>query len=244
MYEIHNPALDETSRRDKPLIEEAYLRERALRDLVARGDREGAKRLIETYPLADKMLKRLPLNTLRAAKNAFVVLNTILRLSAEQGGLPPMILHGISSDFAGRIERMKDLEETSALRNRMIDTYCEAVRKYSMNNHSRAVRAATEYILTHLDEKIGLAKLAGEMQYTPSYLSRQFRREYSQTVGAYIREKKMEEARFLLSETDESLSLIADKLGYDNVSYFIGVFRRSTGTTPGKYRDLHKDALS
>ncbi len=239
MTEIHNPSSDDENRMDEILIEESYRRERALRDCVSRGDSPGAREQLQGFPLASRMKERLPLNELRAYKNGLIILNTILRLSAEQGGLTPMMLHGISSDFARRIERIREAEEGEALRDRMVNTYCEAVHRFTLTNHSRAVRAAIAYILSHLDEKITLNTLAKEARCTPSYLSRRFQKEYGSTVGAYIRERRMDEARYLLIDTQEPLARIAEKIGYEDTSYFIRVFRLASGMTPGRYRNLY-----
>ena len=47
---------------------------------------------------------------------------------------------------------------------------------------------------------------------------------------------KMEEAKRLLAVTKKSAAEIALYLGYSSQSYFVKVFKRQFGITPGEYR--------
>ena len=47
---------------------------------------------------------------------------------------------------------------------------------------------------------------------------------------------RVEEAKRLLNNTDDSLLDIAIGVGFDNQSYFTSVFKKLTGLTPGQYR--------
>jgi AraC family transcriptional regulator len=47
---------------------------------------------------------------------------------------------------------------------------------------------------------------------------------------------RMNEARRLLRETNESIVNIALDVGYSNPSHFAKLFRRENGLTPSKYR--------
>jgi YesN/AraC family two-component response regulator len=52
----------------------------------------------------------------------------------------------------------------------------------------------------------------------------------------------MEEAKRLLLSTDYSINEIAQRVGYDNFSYFSHVFRDKTGMTPNEYRSIKNSA--
>jgi YesN/AraC family two-component response regulator len=53
-------------------------------------------------------------------------------------------------------------------------------------------------------------------------------------------DRLMQEARKLLLSTDLSVSEISYKLNYDDNSYFNKVFKKETGLTPKRFRDIHK----
>jgi AraC family transcriptional activator of pobA len=55
-----------------------------------------------------------------------------------------------------------------------------------------------------------------------------------------LMDRLMQEARKLLMSTDLSVSEISYKLNYDDNSYFNKVFKKETGLTPKRFRDIHK----
>jgi AraC-like DNA-binding protein len=236
----HNPAVDPTYRVEAASIARRYEYERGIRDAVARGDRAALSSAIgggfETRPF----YHRLPGNPLRIEKNLTVVLNTILRNSAEAGGLLPLLVHGISDEFAVRIEQARRVDDMAPLRTEMMYRYCDAVRRHSIAHHSMPVRLVTTRILTDLAADHSLSELAEVAGCSPSYLSRLFRAEYGTTIGAFIRERRIAEARWMLAQSDTPLAEITDALGFGSLNYFRRVFRQVTGTTPGVYRRQYR----
>ena len=52
----------------------------------------------------------------------------------------------------------------------------------------------------------------------------------------YVRERRIARARELLRSTPMSIEEIATALGYDEPTSFFRAFKRTTGQTPGAYR--------
>ena len=73
------------------------------------------------------------------------------------------------------------------------------------------------------------------------YLSHAFKREYGISPIHYVITKRIEESKYLLAETDLSMSQIAQLLGFSSLSYFSQVFRRTQGVTPMEYRQRTKN---
>lgn len=81
-----------------------------------------------------------------------------------------------------------------------------------------------------------------EMMYiSENYLNKLCKQYKSKTAGELIRERIIIEAQRLLYHTSDSVSQIADNLGFENLSYFIIYFKRSTGTTPEEFRRRMKN---
>ncbi|MGB8489676.1 MAG: AraC family transcriptional regulator [Bacteroidales bacterium] len=55
-----------------------------------------------------------------------------------------------------------------------------------------------------------------------------------------LTDRLMQEARKLLTYSELSVSEISYKLNFDDNSYFNKVFRKQTGLTPKRFRDIHK----
>ena len=58
------------------------------------------------------------------------------------------------------------------------------------------------------------------------------------TVGEHVRERRIEQARRLLVESDAPLFEIAARVGFADHSHFTRTFRRRFGIPPGEYRRL------
>ena len=83
-----------------------------------------------------------------------------------------------------------------------------------------------------------LTDLANVGGVHPVHLSREFRRRYQVTIGEYARKRRIDRASELLSNSDLSLSEIAQTCGFSDQSHFCALFKRYSGMTPAKFRDL------
>jgi AraC family transcriptional regulator len=82
-----------------------------------------------------------------------------------------------------------------------------------------------------------LTELAAEAGVHPGHLARAFRRALGTTVCEYSRSLRLEWAAARL-EGEGSLAEIAVEAGFADQSHFTRAFRRGTGLTPGRYREL------
>ena len=57
------------------------------------------------------------------------------------------------------------------------------------------------------------------------------------TIKEYCNNLKLEDARKLLAETNFSVTEIAYDSGFNDVSYFISLFKEKYGTSPLKFRN-------
>lgn len=96
-----------------------------------------------------------------------------------------------------------------------------------------AVRA---YIQRHYGEKILAAELARQAYLGRTQLYRVFYQVFGVTVGEYLTRYRMTRAKDLLLNSDYSIQLIAEKVGYNNASAFTRAFRARTGQSPAAFR--------
>ena len=108
----------------------------------------------------------------------------------------------------------------------------------STNRQCAAVR---RYIDLHFKEPLTLEQLAEEGHMNKFYLSHAFKKEYGLSPINYMISKRIDESKYLLAETDLSLSQIAQLLGFSSLSYFSQVFHRTQGITPKEYRQSQRN---
>ncbi|MBR3949774.1 MAG: helix-turn-helix transcriptional regulator [Oscillospiraceae bacterium] len=92
------------------------------------------------------------------------------------------------------------------------------------------------YIDTHYKENLTLDLLADYAHVNKYYLAHAFKEEYGLSPINYLISRRIEESKYLLRETDMSLSQIARILGFSSPSYFSQSFRRVEGMAPMEYR--------
>lgn len=85
-----------------------------------------------------------------------------------------------------------------------------------------------------------LAELARIGEVHPTHLARQFRRHYGETIGEYLRKRRIDAAAGMLARSGRSLTEIALATGFSHQAHFATVFKRFTGMTPGEYRRLRR----
>ena len=105
-------------------------------------------------------------------------------------------------------------------------------------NHQCA--AVRRYIDLHFKEPLTLEQLAEEGHINKFYLSHAFKREYGISPINYMISRRIEESKYLLAETDLSMSQIAQLLGFSSLSYFSQVFRRTQNCSPMEYRHSNR----
>jgi len=100
------------------------------------------------------------------------------------------------------------------------------------------------FIETNYHQSIGLNEVAQAFGYSPSYLTCLVRRQTGQTVNHWIIKRRMAAAQALLLETNQSVSQIAEAVGYQNAGHFFRQFRQRHGTTPQNWRNADRTQAS
>ena len=95
------------------------------------------------------------------------------------------------------------------------------------------------YIRTHFHEPLTTSQIAKEIPCNPSYLSRVYRQCHGRTVTEAISFHRLDHAKHLLVDTNQSVGEIARACGIEDASYFLKLFKRATGTTALTFRRRH-----
>jgi two-component system, response regulator YesN len=129
---------------------------------------------------------------------------------------------------------IEEQRERSGVMNKIVDDKWIQVQKE--NNYNRAVNEALQYIERHFRETITLKEVADAVHLNASYLSGLFKEELEMTFSEFITRRRIQEAKRLLLTTDNTITEIAEKIGYQTAKYFIKIFKQYENTTPNVYR--------
>lgn len=96
---------------------------------------------------------------------------------------------------------------------------------------------AVAYIDSHLeDETLSIVSVAAHIYLNPVYFGRVFKNTFHMTFKKYLMQQRMEKARRLLEEGNESIGAICEQVGISNPSYFSHLFKQYTGKLPSEYK--------
>lgn len=97
------------------------------------------------------------------------------------------------------------------------------------------LRKVLDYIDKNYSQPITLDELAAAASMSPKYFCRFFSSMTHRTPMDYLNYQRIEHACYELSTTDNTVTDVAYACGFGDVSYFIKIFRKYKGMTPGTY---------
>lgn len=219
-------------------MEMRYSYENELIDAVTKGQVHKGDLLLSSFS-SFSFEQRLS-DPVRNAKNYCIIMNTLLRKAAEQGGVHPVYIDNTSSAHAARIEQVSTMDDIAPLMSEMFRSYCRLVRHHSMRNYSPPVQKIIALIDSDLTADLSLRVFSKMLNVSGSYLSTLFKKETGQTLSEYINNRRIKHAMHLLKTTRLQIQTIAQYCGIMDVQYFSKVFKRVVGVTPKEYRESLK----
>jgi AraC-like DNA-binding protein len=103
--------------------------------------------------------------------------------------------------------------------------------------YNRIVKAKL-FIDTNYQEDIDLANIAEEACFSKFHFIRLFKSIYGNTPHQYLVKVRTEKAKFLL-EQNHSVSEACFMVGFDSVTSFAALFKRSEGMPPSEYQQAY-----
>jgi transcriptional regulator GlxA family with amidase domain len=98
------------------------------------------------------------------------------------------------------------------------------------------IRELQGWIADHLDEDLGVERLAARVHMSPRNFARVFARSVGATPAAYVQAARLERARVLLETTDLRLEELAARCGFGTVDALRRTFARRLRVSPSQYR--------
>ncbi|MFT4415755.1 AraC family transcriptional regulator [Fredinandcohnia humi] len=181
---------------------------------------------------------KLSTNTIRSLKNSLICSCTIFTRAAIQGGLHPENAYNLSDVLIQEIENLHDEKMLVQFEQNMIYTFINTLKKEQILNYTSIVKKAISYIHEGILQELSLEKIAADLFVNPSYLSNIFKKETTVTLTEYVNRKKIEESKYFLLHSELSISDISNLFHFCNQSYYTSLFKKITGLTPKKYKEL------
>lgn len=113
----------------------------------------------------------------------------------------------------------------------------------SKKEGTEVILEVQKYISEHFDEEITLQSLSEDFFFSRSYISRKFKFITGYNIKEYITLNRLSAAKEFLRNTEKTISLIAEEVGYASLNQFTRIFTQYEGKSPSSYRDDVKPTL-
>lgn len=217
--------------------------ERRLGEMIRQGQADELVAYMENMPDREGIASSVSYapDALRSIKNTAIAATPEVARYARKGGLD----YGTSIELSDRyIALFERLEEYPRVTQAIVDMMADFARRVAdvqlPSGVSAVVERACRDVQAHRNERLTASEIAGRLGVSVGYLQQCFKKETGMTLGRYVRERKMREARFLLESSELTLAQIARRLSYPSQQQFQTVFHQMVGVTPKHYRDAHR----
>ena len=111
-----------------------------------------------------------------------------------------------------------------------------AVQYVRVGLDDRRLRLAMEFLTDNMCRDVGLTDVAHAIGMSPFHFARMFRLQTGSTPFGYLTEQRIRRAKQLLRDTRLSVQIIAQHVGFTNVSGFSRAFRLHVKVSPRQFR--------
>ncbi len=111
-------------------------------------------------------------------------------------------------------------------------------KKYIPNGKKDILQPAIDYIANnYYDSTITNDRLAAACGISTIYFRKIFERVYEISPIKYLNNFRMEKAKSMLLSDIESITLVAQNVGYNSIYHFSKMFKIHTGMSPSEYKN-------
>ncbi|MEA4924401.1 MAG: helix-turn-helix domain-containing protein [Syntrophomonadaceae bacterium] len=196
----------------------------------------------QIFNLTDVIVSELSIKTdreLNQIRSQLINIATEIT-SAEQNANLNGVLTIVYKEFLSDIIKAQQIECLLSSFNNYIQ---KSASLYNQEDHSyrfEVISRIQEIIEFRLNDNITLESIAAEMYFTPSYLSRLFKKEIGKNFSDYLIDRRLEKAKILLLSTNRTIDSIAQETGYENANSFRRLFKSKIGMSATEYRSVNQ----
>jgi two-component system response regulator YesN len=111
------------------------------------------------------------------------------------------------------------------------------IEKKQGNKIRNTVEKAIEFIEQNYNKPITLTDVSEKVMLNASYFSKVFKDSTGEAFVKYLTKYRMRKAVELMKDPTLKIYEIAERVGYDNVQYFIKVFKSIEGISPNIFKE-------
>lgn len=159
-----------------------------------------------------------------------------LPLHLLNSGLAVFSISPVLTSFLQFIEKQLQHQVDSGIERSILDVFSMLLEQQQASQTlDKQMRTVQSWINAHLEQPMSIDKLARLACLSSTQFKKRFKASFSKTAQQYITELRMEKAKALLAHTDLPVQLVAEKVGYGDLSAFSRRFSLYVGMSPRSF---------
>lgn len=214
-----------------------FEREKELIEKIRLGDKEGANQILN-----DILGYIFYYNSFEMVKLLSVSLMVVLGRTALEVGADLELLFGVQFTQIKKIFNTTDLDELTVALTKAVDWFIDCTFSVSNVKNRHVIFKAVNYIRNNYSS-ICLDDVAAAVGLNATYFSRLFKEETGKSYTEYLNRIRVEASKELLRK-GVPLAEIAQRVGFNDQSYFTTIFKKHEGVSPRKWQQGHRSQKS
>lgn len=206
--------------------------ERNLLDKVRCGERQQAKEILRQL-LHEIFTAQASIEMVKACVLELLI---VLSRAAVEGGASLEKLTLLNFNCIKQLTDCADREEVRQWILDALDQFMDNMLENRTSMNVRLINKACAYIVENFHKSISLEEVAQTVHLSPYYFSRIFKAEKGCNFVDFLTKVRIDKAKQLLQNPEQTVVRVAAESGYQDASYFCRVFRQEVGVTPNQYR--------
>ncbi len=141
------------------------------------------------------------------------------------------------SSYLNTVTGMMTIDEIYGWFISKIEDVCRNILSRKEENTVDLIHDAQVYIEQNYSKDLILDDVSKELQLSPYYFSKLFKKRTGKNFIEYLTDVRMEKAKELLRNSNKSMKEICMEIGYTDPNYFSRTFKKNVGVTPSEYKD-------
>jgi two-component system response regulator YesN len=208
-------------------------KEKALIRAITDGDQKDAQRLLNE--LLGHIIFSTGGNFLMMRARSLELMALLSRAAADGGADLEHVL-SLNQAFLLESDNLRSADDLIAWLTKVIVNYSRLVFDVAGIERKDVIYKAINFIKRNLHMKISLQDVARHVGFSYTHFSKVFKDEMGMPFNVYLNKFRVERSKALLLSDRLSIQEVCDAVGYADQSYFVKVFKKYTGVTPGNYR--------
>lgn len=149
----------------------------------------------------------------------------------------------VESDYVVIFQEYSKYVNVTSLFNSLkasCSTLCELIHQ-NKKTKSTKILVDFKYLVDseYTNPNLSITSISEQLNLSEKYLCTYIKDHLGKSIGDYIEEKRMEQAKLLLTDNKLIIKDISASVGFNSQNTFYKAFKRYTGVSPGTWRDAH-----